>query len=103
MFKRILTGVLAVAGLTSPALAYGNCGQRAVVVARLQDGYSERLTAGGLQATQPVQTMIEVWASPETGTFTVLLTDPSGMSCIVAAGTDFFSDPKPAAHSARDG
>ena len=51
------------------------------------------LVAGGLQANQNVQTMVEVWASEKTGTFTMLLTSPEGVSCVVAIGTDFFTRP----------
>jgi hypothetical protein len=42
--------------------------------------------------------MVEVWASEKTGTFTVILTNPQGVSCIVATGTNFFNNqpiPKP--------
>ncbi|WP_245706523.1 hypothetical protein [Ruegeria marina] len=56
----------------------------------MQEKYSEQLTAGGLQPTRSGQSVIEFWASTETGTFTVLLTDANGVSCIVAAGTDYF-------------
>lgn len=94
MYKRIVTSALlfGAAALAPPAYA-ANCAPRDSVVERLQSKFSEQLTAGGLQATQPVQTMVEVWSSPDTGTFTVLLTNPNGISCIVGAGTDFFSYP----------
>ena len=94
MFKRIISSALlfGAAALAPPAYA-ANCAARDTVIERLQSKFSEQLAAGGLQATRPIQTMVEVWASPETGTFTVLLTNPNGTSCIVAAGTDFFSQP----------
>ena len=94
MFKSFVAGAV-IALLTGPALAGGNCAARELVIERLQDKFSEHLTVGGLQDTKPVETLIEVWSSKETGTFTVLLTNPSGVSCIVAAGTDFFSQPVP--------
>ncbi len=72
-----------------PAQALG-CAKREQVVERLKTRYSEELTGGGLQATQTAQTIVEVWASKETGTFTVILTTPEGLSCIVATGTDWF-------------
>ena len=57
--------------------------------------YSEALTAGGLQSSRTTTTMVEVWTSPESGTFTVIITNPQGVSCVVAAGTDWFqSEPK---------
>ena len=77
--------------MSAPAIA-GNCAKRDVVVDRLQAKFSEQLAAGGLQASRSTSTttLVEVWASPETGTFTVMLTNPGGISCIVATGTDWF-------------
>lgn len=85
-----LTTALAVASTCAQA---SNCALRTDVIERLQSKYSEALVAGGLQGTQNVQTMVEVWASGETGTFTVILTNPKGISCVVATGTDFFHRP----------
>lgn len=90
MFKRIVmaAGLLSLAG---PAIAESNCAERDELVNRLSSDFAEQLTVGGLQRSEPVETVIEVWSSPETGTFTILLTNPDGTSCIVAAGTDFFT------------
>ena len=91
MFKRLITAglVFGLAGIAPPVQAAA-CANRTDVVDRLQSKYSEVLTAGGLQSARPVQNMVEVWSSPQTGTFTVILTNPSGVSCIVATGTDWF-------------
>ncbi|MEX0317633.1 MULTISPECIES: hypothetical protein [unclassified Ruegeria] len=91
MFKRLLGVALAfgMAATAPPAFAQ-SCGQRDNVIKRLQKQYSEQLTVGGLQKVRGKQSVVEVWSSDETGTFTVLLTHASGISCIVAAGTDFF-------------
>jgi len=91
MFKRPFGYWLTVAMIitASPLLA-SNCAQRDHVVERLQSKFSEQLTVGGLQRAQNTMSVLEIWASNETGTYTVLLTDPSGISCILAAGTDFF-------------
>lgn len=83
--------VLACATLAAPAWAEDNCAARSEIVNRLSSDFSEQLTVGGLQQSEPVETVIEVWSSPETGTFTILLTNPDGTTCIVAAGTDFFT------------
>jgi len=93
MFKH-LVGLCVILCLPAAAVAQAaECGQRDQVVERLASRYSERLTAGGLQETDSTQSVIEVWASTETGTFTVLLTNPDGIACIVAAGTNFFGPP----------
>lgn len=91
MFKRLISAGLSfgVAAIAPPALA-APCADRDTVVERLQSRYSEALTAGGLQSTQSSAMMVEVWASQESGTFTVIVTNPKGVSCVVAAGTDWF-------------
>ena len=78
-------GVFAVA---TPAIA-ANCAERETVVDRLQTHYDEQPTAAGLQEASDTQSLVEVWASEKTGTFTVMLTMPDGMTCIVATGTDW--------------
>lgn len=90
MFKPILTAGLLIAatGFVQPVHA-ANCAMRDVVVDRLEGKYSERLTAGGLQTSKSI---MEVWSSDETGTFTVILTHPNGVSCIVASGTHWYVD-----------
>ncbi|WP_370230334.1 hypothetical protein [Cognatishimia sp.] len=105
MFKKLtLTGILLGSlAVTSPAMARENCGVRETVVAKLQDSYSETLVAGGLQGNKSVQTMVEVWASQKTGTFTMLLTSPEGVSCVVAVGTNFFTQPLEEIAEGRNG
>ena len=91
MIRQVLAVVLFI-GLMIPTLPVqaAGCGKREQVVERLKTRYSESLTAGGLQASRNSQTIVEVWASEETGTFTVILTTPEGLSCVVATGTDWF-------------
>jgi len=82
-------GAVLGAGMTSTPAMAENCAARDTVVERLKSHYSEAPTAAGLQTVSEEQSMVEVWASEETGTFTVMLTMPDGMSCIVATGTDW--------------
>ena len=63
-----------------------NCGPRDVVVERLADGYGETRRSMGLGANNA---MIEVFASNETGSWTITLTMPGGMTCLVASGQAF--------------
>lgn len=66
-----------------------NCANRDTVVERLQSKYHEELAAGGIQKAASTNAIVEVWASHETGTFTVLLTRPNGVTCVMATGTDW--------------
>ncbi|WP_170426377.1 hypothetical protein [Ruegeria arenilitoris] len=91
MFKRLFAIALTfgMAATAPPAFAK-NCAQRDHVIAKLQDSYSEELVFGGLQKTRGAQAVMEVWTSKKTGSYTVLVTQANGISCIVAVGTDFF-------------
>ncbi len=79
----VLTALLA---LTTAASAQQNCGPRAVVVEHLTENFGEsRQTIGMGQDGQ----VVEVYASTETGSWTIIVTLPNGSSCLVAAGDAF--------------
>lgn len=99
MIKRLFAVALICAPVlgAAPALASA-CAARDDLIAQLQQKYSEHLTAGGLHEARAGAAIMEIWASADTGTFTILLSHANGVSCIVAAGTDFFQAkpaPKP--------
>ncbi|SFJ75958.1 hypothetical protein [Jannaschia pohangensis] len=72
--------------LSAPAQAeLANCAAREVVIGRLADDYGEVFQGGGLQGANA---MFEIWVA-DGGTWTLLLTDSMGLSCIIAAGTDW--------------
>lgn len=63
-----------------------NCAPRETVVDRLADGYGETRQSMGLGANNSV---VEVFASEESGTWTITVTMPNGMTCLVASGQAF--------------
>lgn len=63
-----------------------NCGPRELVVTRLAEGYGETRQSMGLGANNAV---IEMFASEESGTWTITVTSPSGVTCLVASGQAF--------------
>ena len=71
---------------TAQAQQTRNCGPRELVVTRLAEGYGETRQSMGLGANNAV---IEVFASDESGTWTILVTSPNGMTCLVASGQAF--------------
>jgi len=85
-----LLGVIAVA--LSPILSLAHvsqaeaspivCGERAEVIKTLAQSYMEKPSAMGLAAGGG---MLEVFSS-QNGSWTILITQPTGTSCIVAAG-----------------
>ena len=60
-----------------------NCAERAVVVERLQEGYGETRQSIGLGRNNAI---VETWASAATGSWTIIVTLPDGMSCLIASG-----------------
>jgi len=87
----ILSGLLAafLATLTAQgatAQQAANCGPRDAVVARLAEGYGETRQSIGLGANNA---LMEVFASAQTGTWTITVTMASGMTCLIAAGQAF--------------
>ncbi|MDQ2092097.1 hypothetical protein [Marimonas arenosa] len=59
------------------------CAPRDVVVKRLAEGYGETRQSVGLGANNAV---VEVFASEDSGTWTITVTLPNGMTCLVASG-----------------
>lgn len=59
------------------------CGSREEMTDRLKRGFGEAQTGLGLISAAQI---LEVWSSEETGTWTILMTDPEGQTCMVAAG-----------------
>jgi hypothetical protein len=80
---RPLGAALALSLLPAAAAAAG-CAPRDVIVERLEGQFSEALNGAGLRDGQSV---FEVWASPDSGTWTILVTAADGTSCVVAHGT----------------
>ncbi|WP_323763873.1 hypothetical protein [Marinovum sp.] len=85
MFKRLFTAslVFGTVALGPPALAQTTCMPRDHMVDSLSSKFSESLAGGGLQTEQR---LIEIWRSSDSGSFTIIMTRPDGISCVVAAG-----------------
>jgi len=73
--------------LPMAATAQGqNCGNRELVVERLTSKYGESRQSIGMA---PQGRVVEVFASHETGTWTITVTMPNGITCLVASGQSF--------------
>ena len=71
---------------TSAQAQTPRCAPRATVVEQLSTRYGESRQVVGLNANN---TMMELFASVETGSWTITITGPNGTSCIVAAGQSY--------------
>ncbi|MEN8839629.1 MAG: hypothetical protein ABF254_03200 [Octadecabacter sp.] len=73
--------------LATTASAQPNtCADHAMVVERLASGYGESRQSIGIGADN---TIVEVFASLETGTWTITVTAAGGPTCLVASGGAF--------------
>ena len=79
----VLTLFLSIAA--TPAFAQMVCGNHADIEKRLQSGYQEVRTGVGVAGNGG---LIELYTS-EKGTFTIVLTRPNGMACLIAVGENW--------------
>lgn len=75
------------------------CADRAKVIERLSEKYGETLQSMGLQRNSG---LVEIYASPETGTWTILVSRPDGKACLLAAGQMWEADAAPLAAPGKD-
>jgi hypothetical protein len=69
------------------------CAERSSVVRKLEERFGETLRSLGLHRDDG---LVEIYSSEKTGTWTILLTHPDGMSCLLAAGQSWEQDvPRP--------
>jgi len=82
--------VLCLSAQPSAAQVQMMCGDRGKVVSSLEKSYAEAPVSMGLASNGAV---IEVFTSSK-GTFTIVMTHPSGLSCLMAAGESWEELPK---------
>ena len=80
--KMMIAGAAVLAANT--AAAQQTCLQRDVIVAKLDERYNEKPVGRGLQGEAR---LFEVFVSVDGSSWTIVQSYPSGMSCIMAAGT----------------
>ncbi len=83
--KKLALAILLFAGPPSIAAAQTVCVDRAAMLDRLAAEYGEQLTEVKMIENFG---LVEVLKSPSKGTWTIILTKPSGISCVLAAGED---------------
>jgi hypothetical protein len=81
--------VAALAASTGSAAAQMACGSHDKIVDTLDRSYKETLTNFGIAGQR---NLLEVFAS-EKGTWTIIVTTPEGMTCIMAAGQSWENVP----------
>ena len=87
--------LLALAADRASAQATPNCAPRDAVIARLAEKYGESRQSIGLGGNNAV---MELFASRDTGSWTITVTTANGITCLMAAGQAFetLAEPLPA-------
>lgn len=90
MMKKLAAATM---GLSLMALAAqqvaaqaNNCGPRQAILQRLSEKFGETRQSIGMSGENSV---VEVFASSETGTWTITVTTANGVTCLVASGQAF--------------
>lgn len=86
MTKTLMMMLAPAFALALPCMADARCADHATVVERLATGYGETRQSIGLGSNNEV---VEVFASLETGTWTIAVTPAGGLTCLVASGEAF--------------
>ncbi len=81
--KKLVLAILLFAGSPSIAAAYAVCVDRAAMLDGLAAEYGEQLTEVKMIENYG---LVEVLRSPSKGTWTIILTKPGGISCVLATG-----------------
>ena len=84
-------GAVLLAGLSTATAQEIACGPHDTVALLLNRNYSETVESIGLTTGG---SLLEIYVSPA-GTWTAVLTTPNGPSCLVEAGTNWRTGPKP--------
>ncbi len=84
---RMTTTVLALGLAAGAAQAQdAQCSEHEEMVRHLAENWGESRQSIALDASN---SMVELYASPETGTWTLTLTTPDGPTCMIASGHAF--------------
>lgn len=88
MLKQVALVLAAMMAFTSPAAAQTNCMKRENALKQLAMGFNETRIAVGVADNGG---LVEVLSSRNGQTWTILMTLPNGISCLMAAGENWES------------
>ena len=88
LFGLTLLAIASCSGLSSPVQAQANinCASRQIIVERLERRFNETVQVIGLGVDNQ---LFEIFASSESGTWSIVVTAPTGRACLVASGNAF--------------
>ena len=88
---KLLSTLAITLALTTPIHAADlSCGDALTAYENLASQHGQSRISMGLSGGK----MVETWANRKTGAWTMLITRPDGITCVVVVGTDFMFVPK---------
>jgi hypothetical protein len=93
-FRGVFVGAIGLAAILAAGAAWSQdlqCDSADRVTGLLADKYGETLRATGLGGGDSVMSL---WASDATGSWTITVTLPDGQMCLVASGMEFAATPR---------
>ena len=85
MIVRALIAIVLIA-IASPSLAFGICNSRKAILAILEKDYGEKPVARGVANNGA---LVERTESKDGKTWTLIVTTPKGITCLLAAGDNW--------------
>lgn len=79
----LLTAIITLTGTAALSQQMSHCASRDLVVERLAQKYGESRQALGLGSQGA---MVEIFASEDSGSWTITVTMPNGSTCLMATG-----------------
>lgn len=86
MWKSLVVGAAAVLISTAAQAQQGQCNQREDVLKLLSNKYSESRVAFGVTNNGGLVEVLKSGHEAKADTWTIIITSPQGVSCLVAAG-----------------
>ena len=80
-----IAAAIAMMVVATPSIAQTVCGKHADIVKRLSTGYDEHPNSAGIAANG---NLVEIFASKK-GNWTIIFTQPGGMTCLMAVGENW--------------
>lgn len=102
-FRPLSAAAVAALLLAAPGAAGAQsnvCAKREHIIAQLERAHGETRQSLGLQRDNGV---IETYANVETGSWTIIVSLPTGVSCLVAVGEAYQADATKVSHLQDDG
>ena len=91
--KILLTAMILIVGMSTQVLAQSNCGPRKAMAETLETSYGEKLDWVGSQEIHingfAVKAVLEMYVNKKKGTFSMMLTRPDKIMCMMFLGTDY--------------